>query len=185
MQCLRTRIPFGFSKSCQSKLELPQKYVLKLRPRTDSKLVYVRNILSVVILIIFALVTTADADSANVPVPLSLGMFVFYILISAYLISSICSRLFGHHRLTAFRFDIATIILVTTLVALPFGYSKVSLQAMNYFSNSDIADDPILVYYTQPFLLTGTYFFLWLPILSLTEFLFSNLSIIVNDANAN
>lgn len=47
--------------------------------------------------------------------------FLGYLLVGAILIAMIASRLYRHHKMRKLKFDLANIILITTLLALPFG----------------------------------------------------------------
>lgn len=92
-----------------------------------------------------------------------------YSLLSSILIVGITSRLYRHHELKKLKFDLASLILLTVLLALPFGLSNTLWEHFMLDYSAEMKDNKTMVLLFLP----AAAAFLFLPIFFVTEALLS------------
>ena len=74
----------------------------------------------------FAIGTEGTSREVS-PVLVMVGFFG-YLIVGAILMATIAARLYSQHKVRELKFDLANIILITTLIALPFGASNAFIE---------------------------------------------------------
>lgn len=67
-------------------------------------------------------------------------LYLAYLITCAILITTIISRLYQQHELRRMRFDLTNLILITTLIALPFGVSNIFWVMMQLDGLEELAN---------------------------------------------
>ena len=91
--------------------------------------------------------------------------FSVYLVLSAILITTVVSRLYNQHQLRLFRIDIANLILLTVLFALPFALAN----TMWVIYEPDHGGQVVTYKTTVLLILSGVAIFLLLPVFFVAE----------------
>ena len=100
---------------------------------------------------------------------LGFSVFTGFLVLSAILIATIVSRLYLQHEIRRLKFDIANLMLLTVLIALPFMLSNAFWECFHLGHVDEIKNDKTTVL----LVLTCAAVFLLFPIFFITEALLS------------
>jgi hypothetical protein len=108
-------------------------------------------------------------DAHDVSPFFPLTVFVGFLIVSAVLIALIAGRLYAQHELRRFKFDIANLILITTLVSLPLAVAGIFWNLIEPNIGDQFKNDGMW----STMVITGVLFFLMFPVFFITEALLS------------
>ena len=94
-----------------------------------------------------------------------LSVFVVFIVASAIIIALIAGRLYAQHEIRRFKFDLANLVLITTLASLPFAAAGTFWNQIQKNSTIAIQDNAMSI----TIMIATALLFLMLPILLITE----------------
>lgn len=125
----------------------------------------IRFVLSVGVLglIVFALVAMQKSEGESPFIPVT--VFLCYIGLTAAVITAMSGRLYAEHGLRRFRFDVANLLLLTVLTAMPFAAASGFWRLISATSNERLMDARLIIQGT----ITIAMFFLFVPILCVAE----------------
>ena len=105
----------------------------------------------------------------DVSVVLSLTIFAAFLIVSSILITTIVSRIYRQHGISRPNFDLANLILLTILIALPFALANALWDHFQFSGVEKIQNDKTIVL----LVMAGVAAFLLLPVFYITEALLS------------
>lgn len=111
----------------------------------------------------------AASREQSIPPLYGITAFCGYAILSSFLMTWIVARLYRQHGIRQMKFDLANMILLSALIALPFAASNMFWDLLKIGLVKRMAEDKTLVL----LLLTGGAGVLLLPILFITEALFA------------
>jgi hypothetical protein len=79
---------------------------------------------SAITLALIGTIVSVIGNSLNINLFVCISLFVGYLLIAASLMTVLAGRLFRQHGLRKLKFDISAMLILTTLIALPLGFSS-------------------------------------------------------------
>ena len=94
-----------------------------------------------------------------------LTVFVIFLVASAIIIALIAGRLYAQHEIRRFKFDIANLILITTLASLPFAAANIFWNQIEQSSTEPIKDDALWI----TIIIAAVLFFFMFPALFIAE----------------
>ena len=106
-------------------------------------------------------------QSVSAVIPLS--SYLAFLVFSSILITTIVARIYRQHEIRRLNFDLANLILLTVLIALPFAVSNALCEQFQLNNIERIGNDKIVVL----LMLTGWAAFLLFPVFFITEALLS------------
>jgi hypothetical protein len=109
------------------------------------------------------------SEEQNVSPTVAAILYLAYLIGCAILITSIISRLYQQHGIRRMRFDLANLILVTTLIALPFAISSTYWELFGLDHIEEIATGKIELLMIG----TGVLAFLMFPVFFVIEAILS------------
>ena len=113
--------------------------------------------------VVFGIVVASQEQ--GVPAQYGITAFFCYAILSSLLISSVAARLYRQHKVREMKFDMASLILISVQIALPFAFANVfwCLLQMEFVEGVGQAKTTVLL------VLAGLAVFLLFPIFFLTE----------------
>ena len=79
---------------------------------------------SAITLALIGTIVSVIGNSLNIDLFVCVALFVSYLLFAGYLVTLLAGRLFQQHGLRKLKFDISSMLILTTLIALPLGFSS-------------------------------------------------------------
>jgi hypothetical protein len=127
----------------------------------------------------FAAIETADKP--NESRTLAALLYSIYLISCAILMVAIISRLYRQHEIRRMRFDLANLILVTTLIALPFAISNIFWEMFGLDHVKELANDKTNVLIIG----AGILAFLMFPVFFVVEAILSWASLLFGKMQRN
>ena len=121
------------------------------------------------------------SDNQKVSSFLGIALFAAFLIIGSCLLMAIASRLYRQHGINRPNFDLTAIMLLTVLVASPFGISNVLWEHFQLDQIQEIRGDKTSVL----LMFTGVSAFLLIPVLFLTEALLSWYTLLFRSGKPN
>lgn len=80
---------------------------------------------SIICLMLICTIIGAMGLSLKTGLPIAIGFYFAYLLTASCLLSWLATRLFRQHEMRKLKFDIGSMIILTTMIALPLGFNSV------------------------------------------------------------
>lgn len=98
-------------------------------------------IVSVSVLLMIAYAISGIGLSQGSAPLLMVGLYASFLIVASLLIAWLTGRLFRQHEMRKLKFDILTMIIVTTLIALPLGINSAIQQVAVWPENAPVSDE--------------------------------------------